>query len=670
MYPLACAGRGEENPPRGYLTIDVTKDPIEAGRDALARYAWVEAFDALTRPEARASLTSDDLAGLGDAAWWCGRLEHSISAREEAYRRYLEEGRPKSAALVAMALAKDYFSKGTGTVGKAWITRAERLLEGEPDSLEHAYLVRMRSVLNYEGTHDYQAAFDLASEALDAATRHQDQDLMAMALLDKGRSLISLGRMDEGMSLLEEAAIGALGGELGPYATSVVFCNTISVCQHIADYGRAGDWSEAAKRWCQRQEIAGFPGMCRVYRAEIMRLRGEWADAEMEARKACEELRDFSVAYAAGAFYEVGEVRLRVGDLDAAEEAFASAHELGRDPQPGLARIWLERGDANAAMTALSRALAEDAPDLERARLLPAQVEAALAAGEIEVARRAAEELERIAATFSTPALEARSLDAAGQVALASGDAGDAMKHLRRARTVWQQVDAPYEMARTRAVLAEAHRALQHEEDALLELKAACAAFEKLGAARDQRRVVELMGEKGAPTKTTGARVMKTFMFTDIVNSTPLVEAIGDEAWTDVVRWHDQALRSSFAEHQGREIDHAGDGFFVAFDSVGAAVGCAVDIQRALRNHRRDHGFAPQVRIGLHRAEATESGSSYRGKGVHAAARIAAAAGGGQIIGSAETLGNGAQRFPVSSPRPVTLKGIEGPVEVVEIDWT
>ena len=161
---------------------------------------------------------------------------------------------------------------------------------------------------------------------------------------------------------------------------------------------------------------------------------------------------------------------------------------------------------------------------------------------------------------------------------------------------------------------------------------------------------------------------MKTFMFTDIVDSTPLVDAIGDEAWTDLVRWHDQVLRSSFAENRGQEVDNAGDGFFVAFESGQEAINCAVEIQRALKNHRRDHGFAPRVRIGIHRADASESGASYRGKGVHAAARIAAAATGGQIICSVESVPQD-PRVPLTGPRDLSLKGLESPVQVVEIDW-
>ena len=127
-------------------------------------------------------------------------------------------------------------------------------------------------------------------------------------------------------------------------------------------------------------------------------------------------------------------------------------------------------------------------------------------------------------------------------------------------------------------------------------------------------------------------------MFTDIVKSTNLVEAIGDEAWGDLLQWHDQTLRSLFANHGGAEIDHAGDGFFVAFEQPASAIECAVAIQRTLADHRRAHGFSPQVRIGLHTAKATRRGINYRGKGVHEAARIAALAEAGEILASQETL--------------------------------
>ena len=158
-------------------------------------------------------------------------------------------------------------------------------------------------------------------------------------------------------------------------------------------------------------------------------------------------------------------------------------------------------------------------------------------------------------------------------------------------------------------------------------------------------------------------------MFTDIVKSTNLLEAIGDEAWEDLLRWHDQTLRSLFLGDGGEEIKHAGDGFFVAFPDAAAAIECAVAIQRTLADHRREHGFSPQVRIGVHIAEATRRGRDYGGKGVHVASRIAALAEGGEILASQGTLAAGPVRFSVSELRAVSLKGISEPVQVVTIDW-
>ena len=159
-------------------------------------------------------------------------------------------------------------------------------------------------------------------------------------------------------------------------------------------------------------------------------------------------------------------------------------------------------------------------------------------------------------------------------------------------------------------------------------------------------------------------------MFTDIVTSTDLVGLIGDEAWSELLRWHDRELRSSFAQHRGEEVKSTGDGFFVAFERALDALECAVDIQRRLARHRREHGFAPKVRIGVHPAEATREGRDYSGQGVHIAARIGAAAMGDEILVSSALLdGITPLRFGLSEPREVTLKGVNTPVEVHSVDW-
>jgi class 3 adenylate cyclase len=175
---------------------------------------------------------------------------------------------------------------------------------------------------------------------------------------------------------------------------------------------------------------------------------------------------------------------------------------------------------------------------------------------------------------------------------------------------------------------------------------------------------------KEAKPTFVGGALSPTFMFTDVVGSTNLLELIGDEAWHDLRAWHDQALRALFAEHAGEEVDHTGDGFFVAFPAASSAVLCAVAIQRRLQEHRREHGFAPQIRIGLHTAAAVRVGGNYTGKGVHEAARIGALGSAGEIVASRRTVDGAAGSVPLSEPRAVHLKGIAEPVEVVTIQWS
>lgn len=645
------------------MTDAQLEDTVESAREALRRNAWREAYDLLSAAEA--ALTAHDLEGLSRAAWFTGRLDESIAASERAFAAQLADGRNARAALVATWLAKDNFMKGASAVANAWIQRAAKLLSEEPESVELGYLERIRSVMAFEDAGDDEAALRHAERALDLATRFGDRDLLAMALQDRGRVLVDMGRYEEGMALLDEANLAAVSGELSPMTTGIVYCNTIVTCEHVADYGRASEWTDVARRWCERQAIGGFPGICRVHRAAIIRLRGAWSEAEAEARRAYEELSGFYVTGAAEAFYEIGQIRLRMGDLDGAEEAFDRANELGRDSQVGVGLLRLAQGRLDAAWSCVERALADEHRDLHRARILPSYVEIALAQAELDAAAAGAEELERIAERYSTTALRALATVSRGVVELARGDASAAAERLRQAARLWHQLEAPYEAACARLQLARAYRALGDVETAALEARAARSAFERLGAAPDALRCEEVAG----PAVELARAVARTFMFTDISDSTGLVQAIGDEAWNDLVSWHDRTLRSLLNEHGGEEVDHAGDGFFVAFPDAARAVKCAVAIQRTLAEHRRGHGFAPRVRVGLHATEASQLGRAYRGKGVHEAARVAALAEGGEILATGETMAAAGSGFTVANARIVELKGIERPVEVVSVSW-
>ena len=639
-------------------------DNLARAREALDNWSWEEALQLLSELDRSTSLGPEDLDGLADAAWWRGQMDLSIDARERAYAGQLAAGNPGRAARMALRLARDHELKRSAMT-EAWLKRAERLLEQAPESLDHGYLERSRSHSALRRG-DFEASIEHAKRTMEIGTKFGDPNLIALGLHDQGNALVQQGRVEEGFALLDEATVAAVSGELRPHPTAIIYCGVISSCRDIGDYARAGDWTDAAKRWCERQSISGFPGQCRIYRAEIMRLRGNWLDAEQEVGLACTELADFAPNVAADGFYELGELRRRMGDLDGADEAFRQAHGLGVDPEPGLALLRLERGDVGAASRSIARAVENTPPAkaLSRARLLPAQIEIALGAGDSETARSAAESLEGIAEEFGTASLRAAAATARGAVELAEGDAGGATRTLSRARDLWREVDAPYEAAKARVLLAEAYTADGDAAAAELELRAAKDLFDRLGATRELTRAAALLGRSGTPETR---RATRTFVFTDVVRSTNLVEAIGDEAWQDLVGWHDRTLRAVFAEHGGEEIDNLGDGFFIAFDSADAALACAIAVQRRLAEHRREHGFAPQVRIGVHAAEATASAASYHGKGVHEAARIGALATGGEIVASVVTVE--AADVGYSNSRAVELKGISAPVEVVSVDW-
>jgi tetratricopeptide (TPR) repeat protein len=412
-------------------------------------------------------------------------MRHCMALRERAYEAYRKQDDPRRAAHVAIDLFQHYGDLGERGTATAWLQNASRLLEGQPENAEHGWLSFARGIAaRDEG--DLVEAVRHAEDAAVLGARHGDKDLFALGHAFQGIGLVFTDDPERGLPMVEEATQGAVAGDLGARATGMIYCMMIAVNAQVADWQAAGRWTEAAKRWCDRQAINGFPGVCRVHRAEILRLRGFLSEAEEEARTATTELGTFNLMFSALAFGELGEVRLKMGDIDGAEEAFRQAQEMGLTPQPGLARALVQRGRPEAAATSIRRILGTHGmAALERAKLLPTQLEVALMLDDLPTARSAADELAEIAVQNRTPGLRAAAHAGEAAVLLAQGDLAEAETAARRAHELFTEIDLTYEAARVSSLLGRIHQAAGDLDRARAQHEAALATYDRIGAADD-----------------------------------------------------------------------------------------------------------------------------------------------------------------------------------------
>ena len=635
----------------------VLESPLEAGRDAVKRRDWDTAYPLLQQADATGELAPEDLELLAEAALWGGLFSEYMEANERAYKSYVEAGNLARAAYIATLLAHHYRAQLQASVASGWLSRAKRHLDETEEGPEHGYWALQRSLVAI-GEHDYDEAFRQGKTAEEIGKRFSDRSLEIRGIQRQGAALLEKGEVGEGKLLLDEASAAALGGELDPYSTLVVYCNTIGAHREVSDFDSAAQWTERATQFCDANSMSAFPGMCRVNWAEVMRYKGRFGEAEQLAGQAGEELRTWCPRIAGAAFYELGETRLRLGDLAQAEQAFREADEHGHTPEPGHSLLRLARGDAKGAWSSIRRLLADDSIGLAaRTAFLPAGIDIAVGAGELDEADRYAAELDEAANTFETSALKASAAYARGKVALARDEADLAESCFRNARTLWESTGASYDAARAREQRGLALRAGGDEDAAVWELEAAAARFERLGAVRDADRVADAL------MRDVSKAVMKTFVFTDIVGSTELASTLEDRHWNNVLRRHDETLRTIFADHGGQVVDHTGDGFFAAFEDPSEAVKAAIAIQRAITQE-----FEFDLRIGVHTDGALEREENYHGKGVHAAARIGAAANGQEILASLDTMAKLTQ-FTTSDHREIALKGFKHDVPVCAVEW-
>jgi len=462
-----------------------------------------ESASGIGRDKREPSEAGSELERLATAEYVAGDRAASEAAWARAYEQYLAEGNAPRAARSAFWVGIQAIDSGEHARAQGWFARAQRVLDegGQHDCAERGLLllpVAVRMAMAGDAAGSY-ASFTRAAEI---GKRFGDRDLITFARHGQGRALLHLGRIDEGLALLDEAMVAITAGEVTPLIVGDVYCSVIEACHEIFDLRRAHEWTEALARWCaSKPGQVVYRGLCLVRRAEVMQVHGAWPKAIDETEKACEcLLKPPPQRAVGGAYYQRGELHRLRGDWSLAEEAYRQASEWGRTPQPGLSLLRLAQGRVDSAATKIRRALDERNDRLSRAKILPAYVEIMLAAKDIAAAKAAAGELSEIATAVGALFLRAKASYASGAVLLAEGRSDAAVMATRKAWALWQELEAPYDAARARAQIGRAMRTLDDDESAELESGAARKVFEELGAAPD----VAALENEAASRPSTG----------------------------------------------------------------------------------------------------------------------------------------------------------------------
>jgi DNA-binding NarL/FixJ family response regulator len=463
-------------------------DEVERGRAAFARRAWAEACAHLA-----AASDVDDVERLAVAAYLAGRAEESERAWARAHLECARLGDADRAVRCAFWLGFALLLAGDVAQAGGWLGRAARLAEQAGPVGAGSGLLLVPMFLEALGGGDQTRAGALAAEMVEIAQRFADPDLLALGLLCRGEASLAAREAGPGLRLLDEAMLSVTTADVSPITTGIVYCAVIEACMNAFDVRRAAEWTDALSRWCAAQpQLVAFRGSCLVHRSQILQARGAWAEAYAEAEQARRRLSDPPHVALGLALYQLGELHRLRGDLADAERAYRAASEHGFEPAPAFALLRLAQGNVRSAVVAVRRMAEESRGSPRHPEVLAAAVEVLLAAGEVGAAGAACAELAQLAQASDTPLLRAGADYASGSVLLAEGNPTAALAALRRACATWRELEMPYDTARARMQVALACRALGDDDSAALELDAARATFERLGARPDLARVAEL----------------------------------------------------------------------------------------------------------------------------------------------------------------------------------
>jgi len=463
---------------------------VQAAREAFARHSWLEVFTRLT--DAAEDLDGDQLEMLAVAANLIGRDQDSVWAWEQAHTAHVRAGRPGRAAMSACWAALTLLLRGDMAQAGGWMTRAERIVEelGADVPVAARGMLLIPAAIAALSTGDAETARAVADQIISIGTAVHEPDLLAFGRLTTAQAALVAGDVARSMRLFDEVMVSVTMGDVSPIPSGIIYCAVVEGCVEACDLRRAAEWTEALRRWCDDQpDLVPYRGQCMVHRSQVLLAQGSWAEAAREADRACRRLADPFHPALGLAHYQRGELHRLRGELDAAADAYREASRYGHDPVPGFALLRLAQGDVDGAGRAAKRMLDEHGIGPARSALLAAAVEVRLATGDTTGGRALADELASLAEATGTEMLEASAAYVRGTVLLAAGDPAPAIAELRAACKAWRDLQAPYEVARTRFQLGLAYRAAGDPDAADLELDGARTTFTSLGASVDLARI-------------------------------------------------------------------------------------------------------------------------------------------------------------------------------------
>jgi DNA-binding CsgD family transcriptional regulator len=433
-------------------------------------------------------------------------LDDARGHAEQAFRGYRDRGDSRAAALTAIRLADLHDgSFGNSAAARGWLERARRLLQAEGHCVEWGYLELALMACNRDDIVDLEASAD---RALAIAQEFDDRALEVRALADGGLALVTEGRIKEGFRRLDEAMAALTAGEVtDTRMAGISFCSLLSSCDRAGDVARAEEWIRIVRE-SVLDHLGGRPVVlrqhCLLAYGSVLRSAGRWEEAEAALVEGLSVGRGGGLGHRAHISACLAAMRVDQGRLEEAADLLAP-YEDSVNAAEALARLHLARSEADLAAAVARRGLRMLHGDVLRgAGLLGVLVQTEIARGDLEAAAQAAASLAGAAAVLDTPVVQAERALADGRVRAASGDHGVAVAAFEVALDSIGIDERPLKAGEARLALAGSLAATGDTAAAIVEARAALAAFDRVGACAGADQAAAVLRDLGAPPRTRG----------------------------------------------------------------------------------------------------------------------------------------------------------------------